>query len=76
MLILKKFNKNIFIGVPLTTQNKQSPFYVQIEFRAKLQSVMISQIRLWDKKRLTTRLGKVSQGDFKKIKKAVQALFN
>jgi mRNA-degrading endonuclease toxin of MazEF toxin-antitoxin module len=37
---------------------------------------MISQIRLFDKKRISSRLGKVSTSDFEKVKKAVQALFD
>ena len=33
VIILRKFNRNLFVGAPITTQTKRNPYYVEIEFR-------------------------------------------
>jgi mRNA interferase MazF len=52
ILILRKFNKQIFLGVPLTTKCKENKFYFRINFKDKEQSAMLSQIRVFESKRL------------------------
>ena len=54
VLVLKKFNRNIFVGVPLSTQLKDKSYYHRINFKGKEQSVILSQIRLLDAKRLVS----------------------
>src|SRR4029078_5894888 len=48
VLIVRKFNAHIFLGVPLTTQIKANPYYHRIHFKGREQCVMLSQLRLWD----------------------------
>ena len=50
------------------------PFYYKISFKGGEQSVMISYVRLYDAKRLEETLGKVSPGQFKKLKQALKDL--
>jgi mRNA interferase MazF len=50
ILILRKFNKQIFLGVPLTTKCKENKFYFRINFKDKEQSAMLSQIRVFESK--------------------------
>ncbi|MFT6386582.1 MAG: mRNA interferase MazF [Rickettsiales bacterium] len=71
ILILKKFNNHIFWGLPLTTQVKEKPYYHKIEFKDNQQCVMISQLRLWDVRRLTTRIGKLTSQQFDEIKRRI-----
>jgi mRNA interferase MazF len=52
ILILRKFNKQIFLGAPLTTKCKENKFYFRINFKDKEQSAMLSQIRVFESKRL------------------------
>jgi len=68
VLVVKKFNNHIFWGIPLTTQVKEKPYYHKISFQEKEQCLMISQLRLFDAKRFTSRLGKLSPNQFKKLK--------
>lgn len=68
VVVLKKFNKKVFLGVPLTKTKKDLPFYHMFEFKNKKSTAILSQIRLFDTKRLKFRYGKVSQHDFKDIK--------
>ena len=54
---MRKFNPHIFFGVPLTTKIKPNPYYLSIRFKDRVQCVMLSQLRLWDGKRLTHKKG-------------------
>jgi mRNA-degrading endonuclease toxin of MazEF toxin-antitoxin module len=71
ILIIKKFNNRIFWGIPLTTQVKEKSYYHKIVFKNKEQCAMISQLRLWDAKRLTSRMGKLPSDQFEKIKEVI-----
>lgn len=68
ILVYKKFNKSIFIGLPLTRTKKDSEFYCNFIHGGKNSTAILSQIRLFDSKRLVYRHGKISRFDFDKIK--------
>ncbi|MBU6339496.1 MAG: type II toxin-antitoxin system PemK/MazF family toxin [Rickettsiales bacterium] len=69
ILVVRKFNSHIFLGVPLTSKIKEHhKFYHKIYFKDKEQSVMLSQIRVWESKRLTRVKGKLSVEQFKEIR--------
>lgn len=69
ILVLRKFNKQIFLGVPLTTKCKENKFYFRINFKDKEQSAMLSQIRVFESKRLRKRMGELPNNQFMAIKK-------
>ena len=58
VLVIRKFNKNLFLGVPLTKKVKENPFYFKLEVKDNIVCAMISQLRLFDSKRLLNRLEK------------------
>jgi mRNA interferase MazF len=72
VLIARKFNAHIFLGVPLTTQIKQNPYYHLIQFKGRDQCVMLSQLRLWEGKRLTHKMGKLPKDQFFTVRKALK----
>lgn len=75
VLILKKFNKRVFIGLPLSTVVKESNyFYHKFHFKGQEQSVIISQIRLFDAKRLTHKMGTINMKEFINIKERAREL--
>lgn len=74
VLVVRKFNQHIFLGVPLTTKIKDNPYYHPICLKDRKQSVMLSQLRLWEGKRLTHKLGKLSGEQFEKVRKALKDL--
>ncbi len=75
VLILRKFNRNLFIGVPLTMKIKESnPYYLKIQFQNNPISALISQIRVLDAKRLGIRMGKLSGEQFEEVKNAVKGI--
>lgn len=68
VLVVKKFNKRLFWGVPLTTQLKDSRHYHQFEFKKKRQCAMLTQMRLWDANRLTQYMGNIEKHAFRHIR--------
>lgn len=76
ILIVKKFNKNIFLGVPLTTKIKNNPYYQKIHFKNREQCAMLSQFKIIDCKRLMNKKGDLSRGCFDKVVKGISGLLN
>ncbi len=74
VLVLKKFNKNIFIGVPLTTKNKENRYYVKALLKGENISAIISQIRIIDVKRLDEKIGYTRNTDFKNIRSKIKEM--
>ncbi len=71
VLIFKKFNNNIFWGIPMTTKNKDNKYYVKVLLKDVEQSAIISQLRVLDTKRLDKYIGYISLIDFNKIKEEI-----
>jgi mRNA interferase MazF len=74
VLILRKFNKRIFWGVPLTTQIKEKFHYHKIYFKDKPQCIMLTQLRLWDNRRLMNNMGMLDKEQFTGIKEKIKDL--
>lgn len=66
VLVLKKVTNNTFLGVPLTSNKKKGSWYVGIE--STDSSAIISQIKLFDTRRLARKLKSISSEEFNKIK--------
>lgn len=75
VLIVKKFNNQIFIGIPLTSQRKDNPYYIPIYFGKKTGSAMISQIRAFSGKRLTRKMGKLEDIYYQNIVSRIRDFF-
>jgi mRNA interferase MazF len=69
VIAVKKFNQEVFWGVPLTKNRKKSSYYFSFELNGKTSTAILSQIRLIDAKRLQYKIGDISGGDFSEIKK-------
>ncbi len=74
VLIVRKFNNHIFLGVPLTTKIKENKFYHTIHFKGNNQSAMLSQIRVWESKRLTHKMGEITGEQFEEVRRGVREL--
>lgn len=68
VLVIRKFDRFVFLGVPLTTQVKDKWHYHKIHLHGKEQCVMLMQMKLFDVRRLTSTLGKLSQTQFDAIR--------
>jgi len=68
VLILKKYNKNIFFGIPLSTKIKEGTFFFTFILNGNPSNALLVQGRIYDTKRLENKIGKVSKEDFEAIK--------
>ncbi len=71
VLILRKFNKQVFWGIPLSTKLKDTPHYHRIILHNKEQSAMITQLRTYDSRRITHKMGQLSTAQFIGVQEAV-----
>lgn len=71
VLVFKKFNNSIFWGIPMSTKNKENPYYVKVTLKDVRQSVMISQLRIFDTRRLDKKIGYISREDFIAVKNSI-----
>lgn len=80
VLILRKFNNEIFWGIPLTKINKEikkraERYYYQFSFIDTIQSTAIlSQLRLIDARRLSRIIGTMEDIQFKELTEKLKAL--
>jgi mRNA interferase MazF len=72
ILVVRKFNQHIFLGIPLTSKTKDNKFYYQIHFKGKNQSAMLSQIRTIDSRRLTHRMGKITRDQLEDVRRRIR----
>lgn len=68
VLIVKKYGKNIFFGIPLSTQLKEGSFFFDFELDGQKSSALLVQARIYDAKRLENKIGKIFVDDFKRLK--------
>jgi len=76
VLVVKKYNKNIFFGVPLSTKIKDGTFFFTFTLNEKLSSALLVQGRIYDTKRLENKIGKIEQKDFELLKVKLGKLLN
>lgn len=73
MLIIHKFNRRLFWGVPITTKIKDFPFYHPVYYKGVSDDVsrerraVLSQMRAYDSARLSRPMGKLSHQQFNEI---------
>ena len=71
ILVLKKFNNEIFWALPLTTKIKDGRFYAPVFLDDGIsRNAILSQLRLIDAKRLIDKVGTISKENCQAIKKA------
>jgi mRNA interferase MazF len=68
VLILKRYNRNLFLGIPLTRQQKDNRHYLNYAINKKWHgAAIVFQIRVFDAKRLIRKIGKIPASLFKNI---------
>jgi len=76
VLIFRKFNNEIFWGIPLTKTNKTSKFYFRFSFLPGIESsAVLSQIRLIDARRLARNIGYLPKDKFRELIQKLKELF-
>ncbi len=72
VLITRKFNNNIFLGIPLTSQDKEGKYYHKLH--SFNSTAILSQIRLFDAKRLLRKIGKLEHAELVILKKKISKI--
>jgi len=75
VLILNSYNRNIFTAVPLSSKIKSDNFYYkEVIYNKKRYSVIISQIRLLDSKRLIRKIATLDRQQFEDVRNYVKGV--
>ena len=75
IIILRKFNNEIFWAIPLTSALKKSKYYfIVTQEKNRKSSAILSQIRLIDAKRLSHKIYNVKPTEFEELKKKLKDL--
>ena len=75
VLILKKFNKNLFLWISTTTVKKSWKFYDNLwDINWKINYLILSQVRLYSSKRLLSHIWWISRENLKSIKEKINKL--
>lgn len=68
ILIFKKLSRSIFFVIPLTSQIKQGTWFVAYRQSSIISVACLHQARSIDYRRLSTKLGRLDDTDFHRIK--------
>jgi len=70
VLIFKRFNKDSFLGIPLTSKEKLNPYYCELNpfHKTKKSYAVLSQLRFYSTKRIKSKFSKISQEEFEIVK--------
>ncbi|MDD4662203.1 MAG: type II toxin-antitoxin system PemK/MazF family toxin [Candidatus Pacebacteria bacterium] len=76
VLILKKFSKEIFWGIPLTSSCKKEypQFYCSFIFKGGESVAILTQIKLYSTRRLYYKMGRIGEKNFNLIKQKLITL--
>lgn len=76
IIVIKKFNKDQFLGIPLTSAIKAYPHYYPLEINRRKSSALLHQIRSLDRKRLLQNIGVITESDFIQIRNNITNLLS
>ncbi|MFW0862376.1 MAG: type II toxin-antitoxin system PemK/MazF family toxin [Candidatus Komeilibacteria bacterium] len=68
VIIVKKFNKDLFWAIPTTTKIKDKHYYFKFSYNGSKQSTILSQLKLFSSKRLIRKIGLIEDNYFLDIK--------
>jgi hypothetical protein len=75
VLIFKKFSSSSFLGLPLTGTPKEGSWYVPSIILGKKGAIMLNQARMFDGRRLVSRMTVVTKNEFKDVQTKFRELY-
>ena len=78
VLVFRKFSKESFLGIPLTSIEKDDMFHFPFTpiNNSKKNNAILSQIKLFSSKRIKSKLGKISVLEFEELKIKLKKLLD
>ena len=74
VLVLRKYSKNVFVGIPLTTAKRESKYHHSFPFAEGTSTALLSQVRLFDSKRLLVKMGRIPEAIYEEIRERVRSI--
>ena len=74
VLVIKKFSKTMFFGIPLSSKRKEGSFFFEFSFQGKISTALLVQAKMYDVKRLDKKMGMIDTDNFKKLKEQLKIL--
>ena len=74
VLVVKKFTRDVFWGIPITTKVKNLNFRIRFQLNGIENDLLVLQLRIYDRKRLIRKIGIISKDDFTRIIGAIKGL--
>lgn len=74
VLILKKLSSETFIGIPITSKLKKGSWYLNFAYKDQPQTLLLNQIRLFDKRRLSRKIAFLEEDVFIKAKERARQI--
>ncbi len=74
-IIIKKLAHGFYMVAPSTSKIHVGSWYAKITLGGKDNYICLNQIRTIDHRRLSSRLGRVDEADFKNVKRAFWELY-
>ena len=71
VLVVKKFSRFSFWGVPLTTKEHNGSWYVSFKFQNRIEIASIHQMRNMDVSRLYDKIGQVPNSDLELVRNRI-----
>lgn len=75
VLIFRKLSAGTFLGLPTTSQKRKGTWYVTITLGKVESTVVLSQARVLDYKRLSSKIGQLEAVEMKKVMKGFKNLY-
>ncbi|MBR2709074.1 type II toxin-antitoxin system PemK/MazF family toxin [Candidatus Saccharibacteria bacterium] len=75
VLIMKKFSRFGFLGIPLTSKKHVGDRYVPFAFKGRIQCASLAQIRVLSVSRLYKKMGMVPHSDLDTVKEGFRNLY-
>lgn len=76
VVIVRKFTRDVFIGVPVTTKIKEERFRYRLIVNNTENDALLMQLRVFDRRRLIRKICVIDSSDFIKLKMQLNLLFN
>lgn len=74
VLIIKKLSQLNFIGIPLTSKKHKGSWYVEFEFKKKVQIAVVAQVENVSVYRLYGKMGEVPNSDLELVRNGLGRL--
>ena len=71
VLVLRRYSNHLALVVPLSSKFKTNRYYFKIEYKGRISSVLVSQIRVISTKRFIRKIGTLVRALFETIQKEV-----